>query len=224
MAGLGICAGVFTALFTGAFLGQLVFHDNEAGVLPGIVAGIWAAWPLIHQARVQRYNFLHPVPKEYKVSTKHAFSKVREILAETAYNFGDKWRVSTADTQSGRIAADLTYMEEHLTHEMNSRGEIIPKRERLQRYIGLEVVLQDTGGGSTVIQLDFSPRVQGLNISACDSKVSDVCRRIKTALGQGVLIGDPEETKLPAPPWWLLGLSALTLLTMLSDIQKAVFS
>lgn len=110
MAGLGICASVFTALFTGAFLGQLVFHNNEAGVLPGIVAGIWAAWPLIHQARVQRYNFLHPVPKEYNESTKLAFSKLREILAETAYNFGDKWRVSTADTQSGRITADLTYM------------------------------------------------------------------------------------------------------------------
>ena len=58
-----IAAGVITWLLVGSTLGVIVLHKNEAGIFPGLIAGIWAAWPLLHQGRVERYNFLHPAPK-----------------------------------------------------------------------------------------------------------------------------------------------------------------
>ncbi len=102
----------------------MVLHENEGGFLPGLVAGVWAAWPFLHQARVQRYNFLHPVPREYKVHVKQAFSKVRDLLADTSYNFGDKWHIGRADTTSGRITADLRFTDEQVHHDIDARGHI----------------------------------------------------------------------------------------------------
>ena len=46
---------------------------------------------------------------------------------------------------------------------------------------------------------------------------------IESRIGPGAQVGDPADTKLPAPPWWLICLSALALLALLSDIQKAIF-
>lgn len=48
------------------------------------------AWPRIERARAERYNFLHPAPKEYNLPIKVAFSRIRDILAEASYNYGDK--------------------------------------------------------------------------------------------------------------------------------------
>lgn len=120
--GTAITLGVFVFLLTGVFLGQMVLHNNEAGTFPALVAGIWAAWPFLHQARVQRYNFLHPVPREYKVPVKQAFAKVRELLADISYNFDDKWHVTSADTQSGKITADLRFTDEQIHYDMDQGG------------------------------------------------------------------------------------------------------
>jgi len=221
--GFGITLGIFVFLLTGAFLGQLVLHNNEAGFFPGLVAGVWAAWPFLHQARVQRYNFLHPVPREYKVPVKQAFAKVRDLLADTSYNFGDKWHIASADTTSGRITADLRFTDEQIHHDMDARGQIHTRRERLQRYIALEVTIRDTGRDTALIQMDFTPKVEGAQFHACDSIVTGLINSIEQRIGPGVQVGDPADTRIPAPPWWLISLSALALFALLSDIQKAIF-
>lgn len=221
--GLGITLGVFVFLLTGAFLGQMVLHNNEAGFLPGLIAGIWAAWPFMHQARVQRYNFLHPVPREYKVPAKQAFARVRELLAETSYNFGDKWHVSGADTTSGRITADLRFTDEQIHYDMDARGQIHTRKERLQRHLGIEIKICDTGRDTTLIYLDFAPNVEGAQFHACDSIATGLINSIERQIGPGVLIGDPADTRVPAPPWWLLCLSGLALLALLKDINKVIF-
>ncbi len=223
MAAIGIGIGLFVFLFTGAFISEVVLHNKDAGAFPGLVLGIWAAWPFFHHARIQRYNFLHPVPKEYKVPAKEAFSKIRDLLAEVSYNFGDKWHISTADTQTGRIAANLRFTDEHLHMEADARGHIHTRKERLQRFIGLDVQVRDTGRGTAVIQLDFSPKVEGANFFACDSIVSALNAAIESALGASTPVGTQADTKLSAPPWWLLGLSALALLGLCGDVIKAVF-
>ncbi|SRR5579875_488077 len=224
MAAIGIGIGLFVFLFTGAFISEVVLHNKDAGAFPGLVLGIWAAWPFFHHARIQRYNFLHPVPGEYQVLAREAFQKVRDLLAEVSYNFGDRWHVATADTQTGRIVANLRFTDEHVHFEAEARGHIHTRKERLQRFIGLEIHVKDTGRGTAIIQLDFSPKVEGANFFACDSIVSNLSAAIESELGAGTPAGTPADTKLSAPPWWLLGLSALALLGLCTDVLKAVFS
>ena len=218
-----ITLGIFVFLLTGAFLGDMVLHNHDGGIFPALVAGIWAAWPFFHQSRVQRFNFLHPVPREYKVPVKQAFSKIRELLADISYNFGDKWHISTADTTSGRITADLRFTDEQVHHDMDARGQIHTRKERLQRYLGLEIIIRDTGRDTALIQMDFMPKVEGVQFHACDSIVTGLIDSIESRIGPGTQVGDPADTKLPAPPWWLLSLSAFALLALLSEIQKAIF-
>ncbi len=223
MAGLGIALGVFVFLFTGAFINEGILHSKDVGLLPGLVLGVWAAWPLFHHAGVQRYNFLHPVPKEYKVPAPNAFGKVRDFLAEVSYNFGDKWHVVTADTHTGRIVANLRFTDEQVHFETDGRGHIHTRKERLQRFVALELYLKNSGCGTVIVQLDFCPKVEGVKFFACDSIVSAVSNAIESALGPGTPVGNPADTALPAPPWWLLGLSALALLVLCSDVMKVVF-
>ena len=201
----------------------VVLHNNEAGFFPGLVAGVWAAWPFLHQARVQRYNFLHPVPREYKVPVKQAFAKVRDLLADISYNFGDKWHIGSADTTSGRITADLRFTDEQIHHDMDSRGQIHTRKERLQRYLALEITIRDTGRDTALIHMDFAPKVEGAQFQACDSIVTGLIESIENRIGPGVQVGDPADTRVPAPPWWLISLSALALFALLGDIQKVIF-
>ena len=43
MIGVGIIVGVFVFLAVGAMVAELVVHQKEAGLFPGLVAGSWAA-------------------------------------------------------------------------------------------------------------------------------------------------------------------------------------
>lgn len=221
MAG-GIAIGFIVFLITGAFLNQFVLH-NDGVFFPALIAGVWAAWPFLHHSGASRYNFLHPVPREYKTPAKHAFAKLRQLLADLSYNYGDKWHVGSADPDTGRITADLRFTDEQIHHDMDSRGQIHTRRERLQRYIGLEINVRDTGRDTAIIQMDFSPKVEGFQFNACDSIISGLINSTESLLGPGVQVGDAAETKLPAPPWWLISFSALALLALLSEINKAIF-
>lgn len=223
MIGVGIILGVLVFLAVGAMVAELVVHQKEAGLFPGLVAGIWAAWPFIHQGGVQRYNFLHPVPRRYKQPLKHVFAKIRQILSEQTYNFGDKWHVSTADTMQHRITASLRYTEEETKIEGDARGQLHTRKERVQRLIEMDVQFKDEGADTTVVQFDFSPKIEGAAFGACDSIISGITSAAEAALGPGSDAGKPADKTLPAPPWWLLGLTLLSLMTLWGDVMKAVF-
>lgn len=223
MIGVGIIVGVLVFLAVGAMVAELVVHQKEAGLFPGLVAGIWAAWPFIHQGGVQRYNFLHPVPRRYKQPLKHAFAKIRQILSEQTYNFGDKWHVSTADTMQHRITASLRYTEEETKIEGDARGQLHTRKERVQRLIEMDVQFKDEGADTTVVQFDFSPKIEGAAFGACDSIISGITNAAEATLGPGSDAGKPADKTLPAPPWWLLGLTLLSLMTLWGDVMKAVF-
>lgn len=224
MAGFGIAIGFFVFLLTGAFISEVIVHEQGAGFFPGIVLGIWAARPFIHEARIQRYNFLHPAPREYRVPLKQAFSRVRDLLAEVSYNFGDRWQVLTADTQTGRIRASLRFIDEEVHLDADSRGQMFTRKERFQRFITLDVLLTATPTDSTMVQLDFSPKVEGANFFACDSIVSGIQNAIERELGPGEPTGTDSDTALSAPPWWLIAASGLALLSLWASVMKAVFS
>jgi hypothetical protein len=62
-----------------------------------------------------------------------------------------------------------------------------------------------------------------MNFSACDSIIREIINDVETALGPGTNAGNPADTTLPAPPWWLIGVGALGILALFGDVMKAVF-
>ena len=181
MAIIAIAIGIFVFLFTGAITNELT-HDPGAGILPGLILGFLAAAPLFKLAAQERSNFLHPAPREYNIPTKVAFARIRDYLAEVSYNYGDKWHVVTADTQSGRITANLRFMDEFTRIEGDARGNIHTRKERLQRFLAVDIQVQPTERGTTAILIDFRPTVEGVNYAACDSIISSLCANIEAAL------------------------------------------
>jgi len=221
---VGAFVGIFVWVFVTAFTSGVVLHKADVGGFEGFVAGVWAAWPIINNALLERKYFLHPVPKRYKMPLKLAFSKVRQTINDKTYNFGDRWHVTTADTLIRRITANLRYNEEESRGFSGTQvSSIRHDKVRVQRLIELDVLLKDSGDDSTIVQLDFRPTVEGLNFSACDTIIGELQLNIANALGEGELAGDPVSSGIPAPPWWLLGLTAFGLLVLLGDTWKAVF-
>lgn len=219
---IGIILGLIVWGVVGSGIRYFVLQTPMTGMFEGFVAGVWAVWPFIHQFRVGRYNFLHPVPKEYKAGVPQAFAKVRELLAELTYNFGDKWHVVTADVQTKRITANLRFTDEEMRMEGDSRGQIHTRTERVQRLVELEVQMKEAASGGTIVQFDFYPKIEGANISACDSVVSGFCRGIEAALGPGIERGTPADTRLPAPPWWLIALTVCGVMSLFGSISARV--
>lgn len=185
MAIVAIIAGTFVFLLTGALIGE-ASHDPGAGLLPGLVLGILAAYPIFKSACEERAKFLHHGPREYKVPAKIAFAKIRDILAEISYNYGDKWHVVTADTQTGRITANLRFIDEFTRIEGDARGQIHTRKERLQRFLSVEIHVQPTERGTTAIQMNFRPTVEGVNYAACDSIIGSLSAQIETAMSCSV--------------------------------------
>ncbi len=144
---------------------------------------IIALIPIIFLGLKYRYNLLHPEPKEYNIPAKHAFAKIRDLLAESSYNYGDRWQIATADTQSGRIVASLRFAEEHVCVEANFFGKFQMLKKRFFRFVALEVNIQDTGRGASIIQINFDTRVEGSRFFVCDSIVSNLSYSIETLLG-----------------------------------------
>lgn len=183
MAIIAIIVGTFVFLLTGALVGE-ASHDAGAGLLPGLIVGILAAIPIFKSACEERAKFLHPQPQEYKVPAKIAFAKIRDILAEISYNYGDKWNVVTADTQTGRITANLRFIDEFTHFEGDARGQIHTRKERLQRFLSVEIQVQPTEHGTTAILIDFRPTVEGVNYAACDSIISSLIATIDGSLNR----------------------------------------
>lgn len=222
--GVGIIVGLFVWGLVGACTRFYVLNTPETGVMEGLVAAVWAAWPFFHTGGVQRYNFLHPVPRRYKTPLKQAFAKVRQIISEKSYNFGDKWHVATADTQQRRITATLRFTEEESKgFEGTNIANIQHRTQRVQRLLELDVQMKEEPNDTTVVQFDFRPKVEGVNFSASDSIITGIISDVETALGPGTDAGNPADTSIPAPPWWLIGVGGLGLLQLWGDVMKAVF-
>ncbi len=223
MAGVGIALGIFVFLLVSAFTSEYITKpDNTAGCLPGLIAGVWVAWPFFHNAGVSRFNFLHPVPKEYKVPLKQAFAQIRDLIADISYNFGDKWHVTTADVNQRKILAALRFTDEESHVEGSSLQNIHTRTQRVQRLLELEVQFKDNGNDTTTIQFDFHPKVEGAKWYACDHIVNGLTSRVEQTLGAGTDRGQAADTKLPAPPWWLIGFGVLGVMNLAQSILKAV--
>jgi hypothetical protein len=54
--------GAFVWLFVGILLSRFVFQQADAGLFPGLVAGIWAAWAVFQYTHVRKDSLLHVPP------------------------------------------------------------------------------------------------------------------------------------------------------------------
>ncbi len=73
------------------------------------------------------------------------------------------------------------------------------------------------------VQFDFLAKVDGLQYQACDSIIQGLLKEVEATLGAGSSAGSPLEGRVPAPPWWLLGVTAFALLLLLGDVIARVF-
>ena len=70
---------------------------------------------------------------------------------------------------------------------VDARGNIHTRKERLQRFLALDIVIQPFGNGMTVVQLNFTPKAEGLNYSACDSIISAMRNQITSLLEEHLI-------------------------------------
>lgn len=221
--GAGIAVAVATFFIVGACTRFWVLQTEYSGAIEGLLTAVCVSWPFFFHANVSRYNFLHPVPRRYKMSVKHAFGKIRKHLDEKAYNFGDKWSVPLADTLERRINATFRFTDEESHMEGSSVNSLHTKTERKQRFIVMDIQFKEEPNDAVVVQFDFRPEVEGANWAACDSVIRGMVSDCDALLGPGTDAGNAAETKLPAPPWWVIIVGALNLLMLFGDIKTAVF-
>lgn len=216
---VGIAAGVISFAAANTVV-DAVLHSNTAGIVPGMVAGLWAGWPLFHKHRAKRDVFLHPAPLRYPVNVQRTFDKIREILRETTYQYGDRWHVLTAEISTLRIVADLHYVEEikHLEIQHQTIREHV---ERIRRYIKMEIQMK-AAGSKSIVQYDFTPRIEGLNSSACDEMVRSVLSAVEGKLGTGEPVAEIEPKPLSSPPLWLITSTGIMLVLLAKDAWQAV--
>jgi hypothetical protein len=158
------------------------------------------------------------------VPLKQCFARVRQIIAESTYQYGDKWHVTTADTVQRRVTATLRFSEEETHLEGGSMNGMHAKTKRVQRLLLLDAQFKEGPNDTTVVQFDFSVKTEGGGWNACDPIISSLLSEIGSSLGHGETAGDPADTTFPAPPWWLIGIGVFGLFVLFCDICKAVFA
>ena len=116
----------------------------------------------------------------------------------------------------------MRLIDDHEFWEADARGHIRIRKERLQRFIGLEIKIKDAGAGATVIQLDFIPKVEGFNHFACDALIAASTSNLESIVGPGDATRQAPDTKVPASPFWLRAVTGLALLGLCCDVLKAI--
>jgi hypothetical protein len=98
-----------------------------------------------------------------------------------------------------------------------------PLKLPLTDPLAYEQALSYDTNDNTVVQFDFVPKVEGAAFHACDSIIAGIVNETEATLGPGSNAGDPADTSIPAPPWWLIGLGAFGVLGLFGDVMTAVF-
>lgn len=218
MIAVGIIFGLIAFCAMNSFVGDFLIHRVGSGVLPGIVAAIWVAYPFFQMAQNESLNLLRPGMKKYPVNVQVAFSKIRRILCESSYFYGDKWHVVTADTATNSIVADLRFHEEETRMESSGRGHFHSRQVRVQRYIRLDLNLSPEGISESNIQMEFEIRVEGWNKRACDEIIAGLKQQIEEEIGPSQSTEPQVSAALPQVPWWLIGATSFALFFMFVDI------
>jgi IS66 C-terminal element len=110
---------------------------------------------------------------------KQAFAKVRQVLSESTYGYGDKWYVASADTRQKRITAYLRFTDDEVRLQGTSLFQVYVSKDRKHRLLELVVQMHEEPGDVTVVQFDFKTKVEGLAWYACDRAIYNVLSDIE---------------------------------------------
>jgi len=222
---LGTLFGFLAVSLVHNTIGNYIAHSDSATALD-LLAALWVAWPFYSRAWSARKALLHPPVRRYNLPHKQAFAKLRQILSNTTYNFGDKWYVSSADTVQKRITACLRFTDEEQRIDLSPLSHHTSlRKERKQRLLELEVQMEEEKelDDSTLIQFDFRATVEGVSWHACDRIIYALLSDVQSQLGPGE-IADLQQ-KAPAkssPPWWLIAITVLCLLSVAGAVGSHI--
>ena len=220
---LGTLFGFLAVSLVHNTIGNYIAHSDSATALD-LLSALWVAWPFYSRAWSARKALLHPPVRRYKLPHKQAFAKVRQILSNTTYNFGDKWYVSSADTVQKRITACLRFTDEEQRIDLSSVSHHTSlRKERKQRLLELEVQMEEEPDDNTLIQFDFRTTIEGVSWHACDRIIYALLNDVQTQLGPCEIVD--HQQKIPAkssPPWWLIALTVLCLLNVAGAVGNHI--
>jgi hypothetical protein len=114
---------------------------------------------------------LSPLPRKFNVPCQIVFSKIRTVLRDTVYGFGDKWHVISADVQANEIVAEIKLAPE---------GSLLNKAYLRMRA---QIQIADEGYSSIlIIKFDENSEArQAETYAIADQIVSDIDKAIGSA-------------------------------------------
>ena len=214
---IGMILGIFSLCLRRPFIGRQVTHNDVAGILPGIVAAIWTAWPFFVFGKQDQLDLMHPAPRNYEGTVQDNFERLHQMLTEATYFFGDRWQIISANTQTNRLIANLTYRQE----EAQLGAGMSTRREFVRRFIRLDATFKDAGDGRTIVRFDFEQRAEGFSAHICDPIILNVIDVFEARAGAGTTEAAGSYPRLlPPPPWWLLAVTSVALLGFTWDVIK----
>ncbi|CAM5999227.1 unnamed protein product [Sphagnum balticum] len=125
----------------------------------GMILGFVAVVPFFKHETVKAEALLNPPPQIYDKSLPKIFSGIREVLSESAYPMGDRWRIVKADTQTGHIIAELRFA--------NDAIDFKDRRSIVRRYVEADFKLRPDANG-TILQSAYKVELEGFQYWACD--------------------------------------------------------
>lgn len=138
---LGLPLSIFVFLLVGAVFGSA---DPQAGLMPGLVAGIVVfSWLMSWQEKANN-DLENPAPITVNCSPERAFSAVYDCLTECHIN-DNFWSIQPLQNQL-KIVAHVRF-----TEAVNGGGQMITEN----RSIRLVASVQTTPAGKTAVSLSY---------------------------------------------------------------------
>lgn len=175
---------------------------------------VWIAWFVImiqSKEATERENLLAPPWKKYACSCQIVFKKVKTVLKEASYGYGDEWRITTASTQNNKIVATLRPSDDA------SEGK--PRKCFIKLTAQIDIA---DGGKSSILKLTFDEKSDGREAESYEI-IREVTESIDNSLGGGEALTIPLVFQIQHRPEFPVILVALGLgLVGLQNIYSSV--
>lgn len=201
--------------------GQVLLHDFQAGLIPGLALALWIGSAINHDAKEEKLNMLCPIPLKYPLPVKQAYPKVKKLVREYTHNYGRSFKIHpTNPSQTKELKADMTWTDtdEVADPSPNDYGKV--RKTSVQRHIRLEIYFKSPDTDSTVVEIRWYPVAEGLNPRACELVIKEVNEQIRQLLGEGTTDLPPKQPWIP-PVWLHVTTIACVALYVLVAIGRA---
>ena len=185
--------GLVLIAMAGYAMGILGFVGSLVNLLAWIFAIKWMFKIASISNDQQRKSMLAPVWKKYPVNCQIVFSKVRDVLRDSSYGFGDKWNVVSAEVQTNKIIADLKLTD-------NQPG--VPLKVFIRLVAQIDIV---DNGKASILKLSFDEQSMG-RAHEISEVINNIKADIDAAIGNGETLTAPFIAKLPPAPDILINL------------------